>query len=276
MMGAAMIWTAMTWAPAALAGGDCGASSEDAAHPGLGVGPAAVSLWDGDLGRARRACPLSQVGAGPRGLVLVDNPAFYGQIVASALVDASVALDERTEVWLRLEPVRWQNVISAIPASSLGYGFTSLGALRRVDGAGPSTTALLGQLVLPSAIGLQGHSLPFGLSLAVTTDRPLSERWSLHGQLGGVSTFSLSRGPSQPRLGLVGTYGAMWRAGRGFALVLDAQAAMGQTAPLDHLAVAPAVRLASGRLGFELAAAVPVAGRERALAVVELHTTVSF
>jgi hypothetical protein len=243
---------------------------------GLAAGPTAAALWDGGLGLAHRVCPRTEAGLAPRALLLVDTPNFYGQIVATAALDASVAADDRTEVWLHLEPVRYQNVISAIPASFVGHGFTTLGASRQLDGAGATVTALQGQLVLPSAIELQGRALPFALELGLGAERALSERWSAHGRLGAATSASFSRGPLQPRAGVLATVGAAFRAGRAFAAVLDAQTSFAYTSALDHVALAPGLRFAAGPVGFELAAAVPLAGRERTLAVVELHSTLRF
>jgi hypothetical protein len=260
----------MLWVSIAHAASPC---EPDA---GLAVGPTAASLWDGELGRAHRVCPRTEVGLVPRALLLVDTPNFYGQIVVSAALDASVAADERTEVWLHLEPVRYQNVISAIPASFVGYGFTSVGMSRQLGAAGSTVTALQGQLVLPSAIELQGRALPFGLELGLGAERAFSSHWSAHGRVGAASSASFSRGPLQPRLGLLTTAGAVFRAGKAFAAVLDAQAAFAYTAAVDHVALAPGLRFAAGQAGFELGASVPLAGRERTLAVVELHSTVRF
>lgn len=242
------------------------------AEDGMPLGPASVGLLDGELGRARSVNPRTELDLAPRALLLVDTPGFYGQIVVGAAIEAAIAPDPATEIRLRLEPVRYQNVISAIPADAVGVGFTTVGLTRRLSD-GP--VAFVADLVLPSAIGLYGHSWPFALDLAVAAERARGAG-ALHGQLGAVMSAAASRGPTQPRAGLVGTVGAVWRPGKAFAAVLDLQTSFGYTAVLDHLAVAPALRFASGAWGLELAVAAPLAGRERALAAAELHSSVRF
>lgn len=264
----------IVWATVALQVGALG-SAEALAAEGLPVGPAAVGLWDGELGRARSVYPRTEIGLAPHLLLLVDTPAFYGQVQAGAALEASFAADPSTGLWLRLEPVHYRNVISAIPSDFLGYGFTTLGLTRRLDTAGKTAVAFQSELVLPSAIGLYGHSWPFGLDVALAADRAYGVV-SVHGQLGYVMSAAATRGPSQLRSGFAGTAGGVWQPGGAFAVVLDLQGAAGVTAVLDHLAVAPGVRFAAGAWGLELAAALPLAGRERALAAAELHSTVRF
>lgn len=263
----------IAWITAALA-------ADDGPPAGIPIGPAAVSLWDGELGRARSIVPRTALDLAPRGLLLVDTPAFYGEIVAALAVEASVAADPRTGFWLRLEPLRYQNVIGAIPSDFLGYGTTTVGLVRRLgsdgDGDGEGTGfAFASELVLPSAIGLYGHTWPFGLDLALAFDRadgPLA----VHGQLGYLVSAAASQGPSQLRTGLAGTLGGVWQPGRAFGLVLDLQCTLGYAAVLDHLAAAPGIRFGAGAWGLELASAIPLFGRERALAAVELHSSVRF
>ena len=88
-------------------------------------------------------------------------------------------------------------------------------------------------------------------------------------------SVGLGKGPSQPRTGGTLTAGAELRPAGGFAVALDLHAGYGYTAPLDVLAGAVALRASDGkRFGFELAALVPLAGRERAAARVDLRWSV--
>jgi hypothetical protein len=254
------------WAAAAWGADPCDVDG------GLPVGPASATLWDGQLGGARPVCARTEVALAPRALLLIDTPAFYGRVLALAAVEGTVARGD-TAVWLRLEPLRYDNVIGAIPSSAVGYGYTSAGLTRRVDAGGPTAIAFTSEVVLPTAIGLQGNAAPVGLDLAFAADRTTGP-WSTHGQLGYVWSASVSRGPAQVRSGFAATGGGVWRPGRAFAAVLDLQAAVAYTAVLDHLAVAPALRFGAGPVGIELAASLPVAGRERALAVAELRASV--
>ncbi|MEZ4239064.1 MAG: hypothetical protein R3F59_23505 [Myxococcota bacterium] len=255
----------IAWLAAVALAGPCDVDG------GLPTGPAQVALWDGDLGRARPVCARTQVALAPRALLLVDTPAFYGRISALAGLEGTVAVD-RTALWLRLEPVRYESVISAIPSSFLGYGYTSVGVTQRLDAGGPTATAFHGTVVLPTAVRLQGNAAPLGLDLAFALDHAAGP-WSVHGQAGYAFSASLTR-PAEVRTGFTGTGGGQWRPGRAFAAVLDLQAAISYTAPLDHLAVAPALRFGAGPVGIELAGTVPVAGRERALAAVSLRGSV--
>lgn len=234
-------------------------------------GPVAASLWDGALGRAQVACPRTELAVAPHAYLLADTPAFYGVVAASGVLEGSATLDERTELGVRLELVRYQNVISAISSSYTGLGYTTLAATRRLDeGPGPAL-AVVGQLVLPTALGLSAHAVPFAgdLGLAgLVREGP----WEGHGQAGLAASAAVSRGPTQGRIGLPLTAGGAWRPGRAFALALDLQASFAYTAPLDHLAVAPAVRFAAGSWGLELGATATLLGRERALLAGELRT----
>ena len=105
---------------------------------GLPEGPVAASLWDGALGRAQSACPRAELAVAPHAYLLADTPAFYGVVAASGVLEGSAVLDRRTELGVRLELVRYQNVISAISSSYTGLGYTTLSATRRVD---PSAVA---------------------------------------------------------------------------------------------------------------------------------------
>jgi hypothetical protein len=69
--------------------------------------------------------------------------------------------------------------------------------------------------------------------------------------------------------------GAAWRPVRPFAVVLDVTSSFGYTAPVDVVSASLGVRVGIGeRVGVELGAAVPLAGRERALAAGELKVNV--
>lgn len=237
---------------------------------GMPEGPVSAALWDGGLGRAQNLCPRTSIGVDGRGYLLVDTPAFYGQIVASGTIEGRVAVDDATAVSLRMETLRYQTVISAIPSSFTGYGFTTVGVTHRLGERG---LGVVGQVVLPSAIGLYGHSWPVGADLGVAgvTGRG---PWEGHGQVGLAASAGLSKGPTQARVGVPVTLGGSLRAGAAFAVALDAIGSFGATAPVDHLAAAPAVRFAAGdHWGLELGAAVPLAGRERGLAAVSLATS---
>jgi hypothetical protein len=98
-----------------------------------------------------------------------------------------------------------------------------------------------------------------------------------HGAVYALGSVAASQGPAFPRAGLTGTLGAEWRPVKPFAVALDLNAGFGYTAALDHLAAAIALRGAIGdRGGIELAATLPFAGEQRALAAGELRGSVRF
>lgn len=227
-------------------------------------GPVQAWLWEGQLGLAQAACPKTTVGIGPRVSLLVDTPAFYGRVAASGTLEARLALSERTAVGMTMEALRYESVISALSSSWVGYGSTTLTATTRVDEGRSLALAMAGRLVLPTAIGLYGQAHPVGGDVGLAFDAG-GGAWSAHGQVGVAALASIGIGPTALATGLPVTLGATWQLRPGFALALDTQSSFAFEAPVDHVAIAPAVRLGSGRYGMELGAAVPVAGEDRTL-----------
>jgi hypothetical protein len=229
------------------------------------IGPVQATLHEDELGLARRACPRTELATGARGLLVADFDAFYGHIRASGYLWASWAQAPERELFLTLEAFRYQQVISSVVADAIGIGRLGLGITQRALSGEDATLGLTSRLVLPTSIGLQRDVWPFALELGVNglwRAGPLG----LHGQLGAIASAALSHGDSDPRLGLVTTAGAQWRALGWLAPVLDVHLGMGYTATLDLLALNPGVRFAFGqRVGAELSATLPLAGRERAL-----------
>jgi hypothetical protein len=250
------------WTMAAVARAGC------AANPALPSGPVQAWLTDGMLGLAVPTCATTSVGVAPRASLLADTPAFYGNLVATGTLDATIAPDDRTAVQLALEPLHYEGVISAVSASWLGYGATTVTALRRLDGEdGPLELAMVGRAALPTPPGSTRNptfGAEVGLAIA-TREGPVDG----HAQVGMVASGGL-RGPLDLRSGLPVTAGVGWSASRRFGLAADVVASFGTWAPVDHLAVAPAVRVAGERWGLELGGAVPVWGDDRTLAAVRL------
>ncbi|HHO52890.1 MAG TPA: hypothetical protein ENK18_18950 [Deltaproteobacteria bacterium] len=248
-----------------LPGGDRSTPS-----PGLPTGPVHAALLDGGLGRARRACPRTELAVAPRALLLVDTPNFYGHVVAGLSLDGALALDPDTELFGRLELIRYDSVISAVTSSTLTPGHTTVGATRVLRSEG-LILALTGELVLPTALGLYRGAWPLGLDVGLASqwaDGPVE----IHGQLTALGSAALSRGPALPRAGLAPVLGGSVRPLRGLALALDLQSMFLYTDDVDVVALAPAVRLGLGDAwGAEIGSTLPLAGRERALAVVDLR-----
>lgn len=243
------------------------------AHPtaGLATGPVTATLADGGLGRARRACPRSEIGGAVRGLLLVDTPNFYGHLVGGLHFDGSWALDGRTELYGQLELIRYDSVISAATATYLGPGHTALGATRRLDDDGPVAWGLTGKVVLPTAFGLYRNAFPLAADLGAVAQVG-DGLFQAHGALLLKGSVQASRGPAFPRGGVAPTLGGAFVPGRAFAVVVDLQSGFGYDAPVDHLSLAPALRFAAQRVGIDVAATLPLAGRERALTGIELRT----
>ena len=239
--------------------------------PALPTGPVAAGLLDGGLGAARRACPRTSFAVAPRGLLLADAANFYGHIVAGLNLDGALTLGGYdTEVFGRLELVRYDSVISAVTSSTLTPGHATVGITRVLRGEGLALAAT-GKVVLPTAVGLYRNAWPVGIDAGLAgqwADGP----WSVHGQLTLLGSAALSRGPALPRAGIAPTLGGALRPTRGFAVALDLQSLFAYTAPVDALALAPALRFGTRRSwGAEIGAALPLAGRERALLAFDLR-----
>ena len=134
-----------------------------------------------------------------------------------------------------------------------------------------------GKVVLPTAVPLYENNRPLGVDLGLTGQFLAHQRIQVHADLGLVHSVGLGNGPTQPRIGATITAGAEFRPAWRFTIVTDLHAGFGYTAPLDVLAAALALRASDGkRFGFELGATVPLLGRERAAARIDLAWTVRF
>lgn len=242
---------------------------------GLAEGPTVAGLMNGDLGRAHRVCGRTEAGLTAGAYLLAEPDDFYGHIVGGATLDGSLAASETVEVFGSLEALRYDSVLAPFPEAYVGPGFTTLGAAWRAHTGEASALGLNGKIVLPTT-GLYDNAWPVALDLGVAGLLAPGERLRLHGQLSGLLTAAISGGPAAPAAGVAPTVGVEWRPTGGFALVADVVGSFGLTAPVDHVAVAPGVRLGSGRFGFQLDATVPLAGRERALATVDARFALRF
>jgi hypothetical protein len=246
---------------------------------GMATGPVTAGLLDGDLGRAHRACGRTEAGISGGGLLIVDLPNFYGRISGNLTVDGSWAIGERSELFATVELLRYESLITPMSSSSLGFGHTALGAARRVLQGSIWSLGVHGKIVLPTAFGIYKHSWPFGVDAALSVQvRPL-DFLSAHAELGGLFSAAASRGASLPRAGGSATAGLELRPARSFALAVDLHAVVAYAdpanTPLDVFAAALALRFADGRrFGFEIGATVPILGRERALANLDLRGSV--
>lgn len=226
-------------------------------------GPVAAATQPGDLGAARRVCPRTEAALSGGALLVADTAHFYGHIVAGGHLAGSVALDDLTEVFLDAELVRMDNILGAIPASSIGPGHLSLGATRGlVDGDG-LRGALHARLVLPTAIGVYHNAAPLGLDVGFGVSKALSDKVRLHGDLDLLGQAWVGSGALRGGVGVLA--GAEWRVGKAFGLVGDVHGGFGFASAIDDVSIAPGFRFAGGdHLGIELSAMVPLVGRDRA------------
>ncbi|MBW1877539.1 MAG: hypothetical protein JRI25_12150 [Deltaproteobacteria bacterium] len=238
---------------------------------GMPDGPVTAGLFNGDLLRAHRVCGRTEVGTFGSAYLVMDTDNFYGHIVASGFLDGSLAVDEDTEVFARLELARYDSVIAPFPDAYFGTGFTAVGVSRRVRTTDSSSLAVNGKVVLPTT-GLYRNAWPFGFDAGLAAVYAGVSRIRVHAQLTAAFEVAAGAGPASPVLGVSPTVGAQWRPGRAFALVLDLTSSHGMTDEVDYVAGALALRFSDGkRFGMELGASVPFAGRERALATVDLR-----
>ncbi len=242
---------------------------------GIGSGPAVSALEEGGLGRAHRTCGRSEVALAIDAMLAVDLANFYADIVAAGVLEGSVALGKRGEIFASFEFVRYDLVFSALTADSLGVGHLALGGSGRFLVGKNFTLAATGQVVLPTATPLYHHTRPLGFDVGVSGQFRLHRIVQLHAQASFLSSFGIGVGPTQPRAGASITVGPEVRAHPTVALGLDLHAMFGYAGPLDVFALAPAIRFSDGkRFGFEMAGTIPLAGRERAQVALQFRFSV--
>ncbi len=260
----------LTLASVALAG-PCEQASPSTS---IATGPVTAGLYDGDLGVPHRVCGRTEAAFVGGGLAVVDTANFYGHIVAGGTLEGAWAATDRTELFVAVEAVRYDTVITAIPAGYLGFGHVSLGGSQRLWSSDAMAVGAHGRLVLPTAVGLYANAFPLAMDLGASGVWAAHRTLRVHGDVAALGSVAASAGPSYPRAGVALTLGAEWQPVGPFALVVDGRAGFGYTAPVDVVAVAAGLRFGLGsRLGVELGGTVPLAGRERSLATAELRIT---
>jgi hypothetical protein len=253
-------------------------------NDGFPIGPVEIGLQPGNLGAPRRAVGRTEFGvSGAMGLV-ADTPNFYGHIAAAGAIDGSVNWG-LTELYGRIEAVRYDTVLGAIASDRFGIGHGSLGLTQGLSRNWPVNLAIHGRFLFPTAVGLWQNAYPLGMDLGLAADLPLGERFRLHGDLTLAGSLMMGAGPAGPRGGLGLTVGGEWRPGRNFGLVADVRSGFLYDAPVDDVSAALGFRFAFGsRYGLtptpgalQLGAVVPLAGRKwLPLAQAELRFTWRF
>lgn len=242
---------------------------------GYATGPVPVSFMDGDLGAPRRYCPRTEASLGAGGLAIIDTANFYGRIAAGGTLSGSWAASAKTEVYAGIEFIRYETVITPIPADYLGFGHVSLGVSHHLYENDTLGLGVHGRTVLPTAVGLYNHAFPVGLDVGVSGVWQPVDVFSVHADVGAVGGAAITGGPAYPRAGARVTVGAQWHPVAPFGVVLDVASGFGYAEAVDHVAGGIALRGAIGkRVGIELGALVPFAGDERALATGELRVDV--
>ena len=242
----------------------------------LPTGPVSAYYLAGDLGAPRRICPMQGVSLGGGGVIVADTDHFYGHIVATSDLAASVLLRDDTELFVNAELVRYDSILGAIPASSVGPGHLSVGVTRALTTQGDTVGAgLHSRLVLPTALGAYHHAIPLGLDVGFGSVQKLGHGVYLHADSTLLSQVVFGGGTEGLRVGVGALSGLEWRPGKAFDLVLDLHAGFGFADALDDLSLAPAFRFGGGKhLGVELSAMVPLIGRDRApLAAADLKVS---
>lgn len=239
---------------------------------GLAEGPSSVGIRPGELGRAHRVCARSEMAFAGTAYLLADAPNFYGHLVGVGELEGSWAPTGRTEVFGRIEAVRYDSVLAPLPDAYFGPGWLSVGAAQRLSEDPKGALGVNGKLAIPAHYT---NATPIGGDFGLAGLWAPSPRIRAHGQLSAVFQANLGPGPTRPAVGIAPTIGAEWLPGSAFAFALDVVGSVGLTAALDHLALAPSFRFSTGdRLGLELALAAPLAGHDRALALADLRLAV--
>lgn len=233
-------------------------------HDRLLEDPIAIGFEDGPIGSVRRACPRSQVSLEAGGILIAEPEEFYGNLRAAAVLEASYAIG-RNEIFVALELVRFQTVISSLSASNFGVGHLAIGGTHLLS-EGKTTAAITAHATLPTAVGLYENSYPIAIDIGLTGSERVFEHFETHGYLGARGSFGVGTGPLALRSALLLDVGIGWRAVDPLAVVVDMEAALGSRAVLDHLAIGLGVRAAlfDGLL-VALLLKSPFAGDERSL-----------
>ena len=243
---------------------------------GLTEGPVNLGFFQGALGAPRRACARTEISLAPSGRAIVETANFYGNISGGVVFNGSYALNRKTEVFGRIEPVHYESVIGAISSSAIGPGDTSLGLQQRLWHNEDGLVQGRAQVVFPTSFGLYQNAWPVGLDLGISgvwTPGPVE----IGGSLLTLGSAAVSKGPTQARVGVspAGYFG--WRPTNGFEVLSDVRATFGYEATLDHFAVGGGVRFGlRHHFGTSLEVLTPVLGRDRSLAMAELTASWNF
>ncbi len=239
---------------------------------GVAQGPVEAGLLDGDLGGAHRVCPATTVGIAPTAYAIIEPENLYGRILATGTLSGSWAVSERLELYARLEAVRMDMLIAPIASDSLGPGYTALGASWRGWDGEHWALAVQGKLVLPTAFVVDEHSAPLAADAGMQAVWAPRDTLLVHAAVMPNLGLALGGGPLYPRAGVNVDVGAEWRMFRRFGVVVDGVSSFGHSEPLDYFGVGLGLRGGIGpHAGLALETRVPLVGRERALAAIDIR-----
>ena len=229
-------------------------------EPGLVDGPVSMGLFQGELGTGRRACPRSELALGVRAGAIIDTPNFYGNLAVDAILEGSMTVRDRAELFVSIPFLNWQYVQSSVlTGTQTRLGAMSVGgSLIALDRRGVVLSPYA-RVLLPTDARTAGAEAGLALSARGVRVRTLGAHAVVAGDVsGGIS------GPSSVRGGALLILGLEWTPVRWFGLMVDLQSHLGYRAALDWLAPAAALRFRIWRgLGLELSTLVPVAGADR-------------
>lgn len=261
---------------------DAAPAAEEASDPctnaawGLPTGPTRAGLIPGDLGAGHRACGRKEIGVSFGGGLTVDLPAFYGRLAAQLAVDGSWMITDRLEVFAELELLRVEMLITPLGSTAITLGHTSIGASYGFLRTKPLALAAHGRLVLPTAFGLYRNAAPFAFDLGVAGQLEINRHIALHGDANLLFQAMAGKGPAAPRLGGSVVLGAEFIPVPEVGIVLDLKSRLGWGGePVDMLAGAIGLRFSDlKRFGFTIAGTIPIVGRDRTAAAVELRASI--
>lgn len=247
----------------ALAAPVCGTS-------GRPTGPASIDLRPAGFGSVADPCPRTEVGVRGGGGLLVDQDDFYGRLQAFGSVDLRLRIGRGAELYGRMEPVRYDQVVAPVSVDTTEMGASTLGLRARLENDGSLVISAHGQMLLPTRPGVNTRQAGVDVGLTAARSTPHGD---LHGGAVVLGQVSLGSGGGNERVALAARFGATRHLSERTSVVLDLPVSIGFAGGLDHLGLAGAVRMGWGRASAagargpfaELAAFTPVLGDDRRL-----------
>ncbi len=234
------------------------------------IEPVVTSLRDTGIDAQRSACLRSELSVRLPATILIDTPAFHGEVDGALQFGARTVVREHFELSASLRAVRYVFVQNAVnKATEAQLGPLAIGAAwgtRR----GVSAFALAGVIEVPFTRDNLDTTHLTGSLTAITTNR-LTRRTTLHARLGFVGARAWSLGGSTGRMAFRAGADLVRRAGERWSLDLGAEIQAGWYDGFDGTTI----RLgAQRRFGDHyrgmLGIGLPVGGDERTNAIIDI------